>query len=353
MIIAMHANAATEEIAAVIDRVSSYGLKALDMPGGERTAIGIASAIPADLRETLTEILESMPGVDRVTQVSRTYKLASREFHAADTVIAVHPPSLSRRGVGGEVQIGATKIVAAAGPCAIESRDQLFAAAEAVQAAGGRILRGGAYKPRTSPYSFQGLGIEGLKLLKEAGERFGLATVTEVIDQHDIDAVAEHADILQVGARNMQNYPLLTAIGKCDHPVIIKRGPSATIDEWLLAAEYVLAQGNPNVVLCERGVHPLDREHTRYTLDLSSVPVVKSLSHLPVIVDPSHSSGNWRYVSAMSKAAIAAGADGLIVEIHPDPAHALCDGAQSLKLDSFAQLMDNLRALAPAVGRVI
>jgi 3-deoxy-7-phosphoheptulonate synthase len=340
MIVAMKADATPEEIAQVIDRISSYNLKALNMPGGERTAIGIASAIPPGLRGTLTEVLETMPGVDHVTQVSRTYKLASREFHPADTVVTV-------KGVS----IGGNEVVVAAGPCAIESRDQLFAAAEAVRGAGGKILRGGAFKPRTSPYSFQGLGLEGLKLLKEAGDLTGLATVTEIMDQHDLDAVVEHADILQIGARNMQNYPLLTAVGRVEHPVIIKRGPSAPIDEWLLAAEYVLAQGNSRVILCERGVHPLDRDHTRYTLDLSAVPVAKFLSHLPVIVDPSHACGTWRYVAAMSRAAVAAGADGLLMEIHPDPSAALCDGAQALRLESFTALMSDLRKVAEAVGR--
>ena len=342
MIVAMKKDAADAEVAGVIERISEYGLTALNMPGGERTAIGIASAIPPDLRGALTEILKSLPGVDRVTQVSRTYKLASREFHPSDTVVQV-------KGVS----IGGSEVVVAAGPCAIESRQQLLEAAEAVKAGGGKILRGGAFKPRTSPYSFQGLGIEGLKLLKEAGERTGLVTVTELMDQHDLEVAIEHADILQIGARNMQNYPLLTALGKTEHPVVIKRGASAPIDEWLLAAEYILAQGNPNVILCERGVHPLDREHTRYTLDLSAVPVAKFLSHLPVIVDPSHACGNWRFVSAMSKAAVAAGADGLLVEIHPDPAHALCDGAQSLKLEAFTQLMGELRLVAGAVGRKI
>ncbi len=340
MIVAMNAGAAPEEIQAVIDKISEFGLRAVDLPGGERTAIGIASAIPPELRQTLTELLESMPGVDRVSQVSRAYKLASREFHPVSTVVTV-------KGVA----IGGEEVVVAAGPCAIESREQLFEAAAAVRLHGGKILRGGAFKPRTSPYSFQGLGVDGLKLLKEAGEAFSLATVTEVMDSHDVDLVSAYADILQVGARNMQNYPLLTAIGDSCRPVVLKRGPSATIDEWLLAAEYVLSRGNPNVILCERGVHPLDREHTRYTLDLSAVPVVKHLSHLPVIVDPSHACGNWRYVAAMSKAAIAAGADGLLVEIHPDPGRALCDGAQSLKLDSFESLMQELRLIASAVGR--
>ena len=340
MIVAMKNDATAAEVRDVVERIASYGLNGLDLPGGERHAIGIASAIPPDLRDTLAEILAAMDGVDHVAHVSRKYKLASREFHAADTVVSV-------KGVS----IGGHEVIVAAGPCAVESRDQLFEAARAVKSGGGRVLRGGAFKPRTSPYAFQGLGLEGLKLLKEAGESLGLVTVTELMDQHDLELVAEHADILQIGARNMQNYPLLTAVGKSGHPVLLKRGPSATIDEWLLAAEYVLAQGNPNVILCERGVHPLDREHTRYTLDLSAVPAVKLLSHLPVIVDPSHACGNWRYVSAMSKAAIAAGADGLLIEIHPDPSAALCDGVQSLRLDVFAKLMSELRAVARAVGR--
>ncbi len=338
----MKADASDAEIREAIKRIESYNLTALNLPGGERVAIGIASAIPPELRETLAEVLESLPGVDRITHVSRAYKLASREFHEANTVIDI-------KGV----RIGGNEVVVAAGPCAIESHEQLFAAAKSVKEYGGKLLRGGAYKPRTSPYSFQGLGVEGLKLLSEAGKEFGLVTVTEIIDQHDIDVVAKHADIMQVGARNMQNYPLLTAIGRSGHPVVIKRGPSATIDEWLLAAEYVLAQGNTNVILCERGVHPLDREHTRYTLDLSSVPVVKLLSHLPVIVDPSHACGNWKYVSSMSKAAIAAGADGLLLEIHPDPSHALCDGSQSLKPDAFGELMSYLKKVAEAIGRYV
>jgi 3-deoxy-7-phosphoheptulonate synthase len=314
------------------------------MPGAQRTAIGITGNQGA-LEAAEFEVL---PGVAEALRVSKPYKLVSREVKSEDSIIAL------KTGPGkAEVSIGGRELAIIAGPCAIESREQLFEAARAVRENGGKLLRGGAYKPRTSPYSFQGLGVEGLKLLKEAGERFGLVTVTEIIDQHDLDAVAEHADILQVGARNMQNYPLLTTIGRSAHPVVIKRGPSATIDEWLLAAEYVLAQGNSSVILCERGVHPLDREHTRYTLDLSAVPVAKLLSHLPVIVDPSHASGNWRYVAAMSKAAVAAGADGLLMEIHPDPSCALCDGVQSLRLESFASLMDELRAVASAVGRTL
>lgn len=342
MIVAMKRDASEQEIQEVIERINSYDLKALNMPGGERVAIGIASAIPPDLRPTLTEILESMSGVDRVTQVSRAYKLASREFHPADTVVRAK-----------DVAIGGRAVVVAAGPCAIESREQLLAAAQCVQSNGGTILRGGAFKPRTSPYSFQGLGVEGLKLLQEIGQKTGLVTVTELMDQHDLPDLCKYADIIQIGARNMQNYPLLTAVGKTNKPVVIKRGPSATIDEWLLAAEYILAQGNPDVLLCERGVHPLDRQYTRYTLDLSAVPVAKSLSHLPVIVDPSHACGDWQYVAAMSKAAVAAGADGLLIEIHPDPNAALCDGAQALRLESFAELMRDLTSLAKAVGREI
>lgn len=340
MIVAMKSDASKSEIEAVVDRISTYSLKPLNMPGGERTAIGIASAIPPDLRSALTSILEGMPGVDHVTQVTRAYKCASREFHPADTVVTV-------KGVS----IGSKEVIIAAGPCAIESEEQLMSAAKMVKKCGGKILRGGAFKPRTSPYAFQGLGVEGLKLLKEAGDAMGLVTVTEVVDQHDIDVVAEHADILQIGARNMQNYPLLIAVGKSKKPVFLKRGSSATIDEWLLAAEYILAQGNGKVILCERGIHPLDRNHIRYTLDLSSVPVVKALSHLPVIVDPSHACGNWKYVPAMSKAGIAAGADGLIMEIHPCPSEALCDGAQSLNLDVYSKLMSELKSVANAVGR--
>jgi len=340
MIIAMKAGAAPEEIESVIGKIEEAGMRALNLPGGDRTVIGVASSIPADVREPLTELMLSLPGVDHVTQVSRTYKLASREFHASDTVVDV-------RGV----PIGGREVVAMAGPCAVESREQLLAAAKAVKSAGARILRGGAFKPRSSPYSFQGLGSEGLKLLKDVGAEVGLATVTEVMDHHDVDLVAEHADILQIGARNMQNFPLLIAVGQTMHPVVLKRGPSATIDEWLLSAEYILNQGNPNVILCERGVHPLDRAYTRNTLDLSAIPVIKELSHLPIIIDPSHATGHWKYVASMSRAAVAAGADGLLVEVHPDPKNALCDGPQSLKPDSFATLMADLRRIAQVIGR--
>jgi len=340
MIIAMRADATPEEIQGIIDKITEVGMQALNLPGGDRTVIGVASSIPADMREPLTELMLSLPGVDHVAQVSRTYKLASREFHAADTVVDV-------KGI----KIGGREVVVMAGPCAVESREQLLAAAQAVKEAGGRILRGGAFKPRTSPYAFQGLGLEGLKLLREVGAQTGLATVTEVLDHHDVEAVMAHADILQIGARNMHNFPLLVAVGKASRPVLLKRGPSATIDEWLLSAEYILSEGNPSVILCERGVHPLDRTYTRNTLDLSAISVIKEVSHLPVIIDPSHATGSWRYVPAMSRAAIAAGADGLLVEVHPDPKQALCDGPQALKPEVFARLMDDVRRIAAVIGR--
>lgn len=340
MIIAMKAGADPEEIQGVIDKITSTGMQALNLPGGDRTVIGVASSIPADLREPLTELMLSLPGVDHVTQVSRIYKLASREFHATNTIVDV-------KGV----KIGGREIVVLAGPCAIESREQLLAAAEAVKSSGAQGLRGGAFKPRTSPYAFQGLGSEGLTTLKKIGEATGLITVTEVMDQHDVELIMENADILQIGARNMQNFPLLVAAGRTKHPILLKRGPSATIDEWLLSAEYILNQGNHNVVLCERGVHPLDRTYTRNTLDLSAIPVVKEISHLPVIVDPSHATGSWKYVAAMSKAAVAAGADGLLIEVHPDPKNALCDGPQALTPAAFEELMAGLGGIAKAVGR--
>ncbi|MHB1457040.1 MAG: 3-deoxy-7-phosphoheptulonate synthase [Armatimonadota bacterium] len=340
MIIAMKAGASQEEILGVIERIEEAEMQALRLPGGDRTVIGVASSIPPDLREALTELMISLPGVDHVAQISRTYKLASREFHSSDTIINV-------KGV----KIGDKEIIIMAGPCAIESRDQLIASALAARNSGARILRGGAYKPRSSPYAFQGLGLEGLKLLKEIGEETGLPTITEVIDQHDVEAVSEHADILQIGARNMQNFPLLIAVGRTNKPVMLKRGPSATVDEWLLSAEYILNQGNPNVILCERGVHPLDRSYMRNTLDLSVIPVIKEISHLPIIIDPSHATGHSRYVLPMSRAAIAAGADGLIIEIHPNPKQALCDGPQAVRFDDFNDLMNEVNQIAGVLGR--
>lgn len=334
MIVAMRHDATKTDVESVIQKIEEHGLHAVSVPGGERVAIGIPSAISPTLRPTLTETLESMSGVDHVTQVSRTYKLASREFNPVDSVVKI-------KGV----TIGASTFTTIAGPCAIESRNQLMISAEAVKKAGAKVLRGGAFKPRTSPYSFQGLGLEGLKYLKEAGDATGLVTVTEIIDHHDTELVAEHSDMLQIGARNMQNYALLTAVGKMNVPVLLKRGPSATIDEWLLAAEYILYQGNKNVILCERGLHPIDKGYTRYTLDISAIPVIKSISHLPIIVDPSHAAGNRAYVPALSRAAIAAGCDGLIIECHHAPATALCDGPQSISFSTLESIIEDAKAI--------
>lgn len=331
MIVAMRNDANPADIELVVQTIREHGLQPITLPGGERVAIGITSSIPPDVRGPLTELLDVMPAVDHVTQVSRPYKLASREFHPVDSIVEI-------KGIS----IGGGTFTVAAGPCAIENRDQLMRSAEAVKNSGAKLLRGGAFKPRTSPYAFQGLGPEGLELLKEAGDATGLVTITEIIDHHDVDLIVEYADILQIGARNMQNYALLTAVGKLDVPVMLKRGPGATIDEWLLAAEYILYQGNKRVILCERGVHPLDRAYIRYTLDILAIPVVKSISHLPILVDPSHAAGNRIYVPSLCYAAAAAGADGLLVEVHPDPSKALCDGPQALALETFESIMQNI-----------
>ena len=340
MIVLMHADASPEQSAAVVESIETKGLKALNMPGGDHVAIGIASAIPPEMREGLANALLTMPGVDHVVHVSRPYKLASREFQSRQTVVKVR-----------EAEFGADACVVIAGPCAVENREQILASAKAVKAGGAKMLRGGAYKPRTSPYSFQGLQKEGLELIKEAGEAHGIATVTEVMDPHDVEEVAAHADMLQIGARNMQNFPLLIAAGKSGHPVLLKRGPSGTLDELMFAAEYILHQGNEKVVLCERGIAPLDRTYARNTLDLNAVPILKDITHLPVIVDPSHGIGHAKYVPAMAMAAIAAGADGVIVEVHPDPRQAMSDGQQSLTPAQFGEFMQSLARVARAVGR--
>ena len=340
MMVLMNAGATAEQIDEVIARIESQKMQALRLPGDEHVAIGVASAIPPPVREILTQTLSTLPGVDHVVQISRPYKLASREFHRVDTIVKIK-----------DVEIGGRECVVMAGPCSIESREQIFAAAQAVKASGAKVLRGGAYKPRTSPYAFQGLGVEGLKLLKEVGDELGLLTITEVMAPEDVPLVAAHADILQIGARNMQNYALLIAAGKSGHPTMLKRGPSASLDEFLLAAEYLLHHGTQNVMLCERGVHPLDRTYTRNTLDLNAVPVLKAISHLPVIVDPSHGVGVAKYVPALARAGLAAGADGLIIEVHPCPKEAWSDGGQSLTPEQFAQTMSELRRIAAALDR--
>jgi len=283
--------------------------------------------------------LESLECVESVTPILKPYKLASREVRDEPTEVRV-----------GDVTIGGTQIVVMAGPCAIESRLQLLDAAEKVKAAGARVLRGGAFKPRTSPYAFQGLEDEGLKLLAEAKRETGLPIVTEVMEPDKVELVAEYADILQVGARNVQNFSLLRRVGEAGKPVLLKRGMATTIQEWLLSAEYVLASGNRNVILCERGIRTFETA-TRFTLDLNAVPVVKRLSHLPILVDPSHGTGHWEFVEAMAMAGVAAGADGLIIEVHPKPEEALSDGPQSLKPDKFAALMKRVRRIAQAMDR--
>jgi 3-deoxy-7-phosphoheptulonate synthase len=281
-----------------------------------------------------------MPGVREVVLVTSPYKLASREFHPDDTVVRVGETCL----------VGGMEVAVMAGPCAVEGEEQIEACARAAAAGGAQILRGGAYKPRSSPYSYQGLGLEGLKMMRRAADRYGLAVVTEVMTIELIDTVAQYADLLQVGARNMQNYPLLTALGKAGKPVFLKRGMSATIQEWLMSAEYILSEGNPDVILCERGIRTFETA-TRNTLDLSAIPVIKHLSHLPIIADPSHGVGTRRFVAPMARAAVAAGADGIMVEIHPNPDKAMSDGPQSLTLEEFGLLMNRCRIIATTIGR--
>lgn len=337
MIVVMSYRAGEDDIESVLLRLEKEGFQIHLSRGVERTIIG---AIGDKTR--LGDIgLEAMPGVEKVVPILQPYKLVSRTFQEEDTVIKA-----------GNLAIGGETIQVIAGPCAVESFDQLLTAARLVKQAGATMLRGGAFKPRTSPYSFQGLEEEGLQMLARAREETGLLIVTEVMDVRNLPAVAKYADILQIGARNMQNFFLLKEVAKIDKPVILKRGPSATIEEWLMAAEYIMSGGNYNIILCERGIRSFE-SYTRNTLDLSAVPVVKYLSHLPVIVDPSHAIGKWRFVPPMCVSAIAAGADGLLVEVHPNPTEALCDGPQSLTPANFAAMMSGLKKVADAVGRKI
>ncbi|HVF67426.1 MAG TPA: 3-deoxy-7-phosphoheptulonate synthase [Pyrinomonadaceae bacterium] len=330
MIVSMSEMATAEEIERVVERIEELNYKAHVNRHERRTLIGVAGA-SGDVREA--DELRKTPGVEAVLRASQPFTLASVEVRRERTVVDV-------RGVS----VGGPRAVVIAGPCSVESRAQLFETARAVKRAGASLLRGGAYKPRTSPYDFQGLGLEALRLLKEASEETGLPVVTEVMATEDVEAVAEHADVLQVGARNMQNFSLLKVLARTPRPVLLKRGPSATIKEWLLAAEYLLAGGNPDVILCERGIKTFETE-TRNTLDLAAVARVKELSHLPVVVDPSHGTGRRSLVPAASRAAVAVGADGLMIEVHPDPERALSDGPQSLTPEGFASLMQDLRAM--------
>jgi len=340
MIVVMAVSAAEEEIRQVVSAIEAQGLSAQQMPGGDRVAVGIPSAIPPDMREPLYQRLSVLPGVDHVAHVSRPYKLASREFHRNDTIVEV-------KGI----PFGGQRIQIIAGPCSVENLDQMHLAAAAARSVGANVLRGGAFKPRTSPYAFQGLQEKGLKILQQVGNDHGLLTISEVMQPDLVPLVASYVDILQIGARNMQNFPLLIEAGKSGRPVMLKRGPSATLDEFLLAAEYLLHESNSKVLLCERGVHPLDRSYTRNTLDLNAVPVLKEVSHLPVIADPSHGIGVSRHVPAMALASIAAGADGIMLEMHPNPREALSDGAQSLTPAQLEALMPRLRSVAAAIGR--
>jgi len=337
MLIVMRPQATGAQIAAVVERIHALGFDAREIPGAQRTAIGITgNRGPLD-----AEAFASLPGVADAIRVSQPFKLVSREVKEEDTII----------DVGGS-RLGGPGLAIMAGPCSVESEEQILEVARGVKALGATFLRGGAFKPRTSPYEFQGLGEAGLKLLALAREKTGLKVVTAVMDTEDLPLVADYADLLQLGARNMQNFSLLRRLGKLGKPVLLKRGPSATIKEWLMAAEYIVSNGNYQVALCERGIRTFETM-TRNTLDLNAVPVLKSLTHLPVIVDPSHGIGMRRHVPAMARAAIAAGADGLIIEVHPHPDQALSDGHQSLSLPEFADLMRAVRVIAGAIGRPV
>jgi 3-deoxy-7-phosphoheptulonate synthase len=338
VIVVMKSNAEEAEVQGVVERLEALGLGAHLSGGRERTVIGV---IGVGFSPELPALMELLPGVDHVTRITRPYKLASSEFRPTPTIIQV-----------GDVKIGSEEFVVMAGPCSVESREQVLETARAVKRAGARLLRGGAYKPRTSPYSFQGLGRAGLELLAEAREETGLPIITEVLEPGDVELVANYADILQIGARNMQNFPLLKEVGPIPRPVMLKRGLSGTIEEWLMAAEYIMSSGNFQVILCERGIRTFETA-ARNTLDLSAIPIIKRLSHLPVMADPSHGTGKWYLVRPLAMAALAVGADGLLIEVHPAPDHALSDGPQSLNLENFAGMMDALRTVAPSVERRI
>lgn len=338
MIVILKPDVTQEQMDHIIAKAESLGLKIHISRGVERTLIGFIG--PEEALRTIP--LEVYPGVERVIPVLAPYRLVSREFKKENSVIAVHP----------RVSVGGRRLVVMAGPCSVESRENLYAIAQEVKRAGATVLRGGAFKPRTSPYDFQGLGEEGLKYLKEAGEEMGLATITEVMDTRDVELVARYADIFQIGARNMQNFSLLKEVGKTQKPVMLKRGMSASMKEWFMSAEYILSNGNFDVLLCERGIRTFETE-TRYTLDINAVAVVKQKSHLPVIVDPSHGTGHWNLVGSGAKAAVAAGCDGLMIEVHTNPAEALSDGPQSLLPKNFASLMEALKKIAQGVDREI
>lgn len=336
MVVVMDLRATENQIEDVKKQLEHLGFKTHLITGVERIVIGAIG----DKTVMASSGIEMMPGVEKIVPIMKPFKLVSREAKSEDSVIKVKD----------DLWIGGESITVIAGPCAVESREQLMETAQQVKEAGAKAIRGGAYKPRTSPYSFQGMEEEGLELLAEAGRITGLATITEVIDEKSLTVANDYVDIIQIGARNMQNFHLLRAAGRLKKPVVLKRGLSATIEEWLMAAEYIMSEGNYNVILCERGIRTFET-YTRNTLDLSAVPLIKRLSHLPVIVDPSHATGEWRLVAPLAKGAVAVGADGLLIEVHADPCKALCDGPQSLNPDNFAQLMKELGPVASSVGR--
>jgi len=338
MIVEMRRGSTKAEIDAVVQRAKSFDLDVQLNFGTEKTVVAILGSNTGQLS---TDVFAVLPGVESVTRVMKPYKLASRDFEAEDSIVTVDG-----------VEIGGKRIVVMAGPCTVESEEQLIETAQIVKEAGASVLRGGAFKPRTSPFTFQGLGEAGLSLLARAKEKVGIPVVTEVIDTRYVGIVSKYADMLQIGARNMQNFTLLTEVGKSKRPALLKRGLSATVTEWLTAADYLLSQGNSQVVLCERGIRTFEGS-VRFSLDISSIPVVKIASHLPVIVDPSHAAGHFTLVPAIAKAAVAAGADGLIIEVHPNPKDALVDGLQSLTPSDFNRLMKELRAIAESLGRYI
>ena len=336
MVIVMQVGAEESQIEAVIARVQELGYHPHPIYGTELTVV---AAVGDERGKAQLQSLGSMPGVDRVVPILQPFKLSGSEFKKERTIIRV-----------GDISIGGEEIIIMAGPCSVESKEQMLEVAEVIKEAGAKILRGGAFKPRTSPYSFQGLGEEGLQFLAAAREQTGLLIVTELLDSHDLGLVAQYADIIQIGARNMQNYGMLSYLATIDKPVLLKRGMMSKVEELLLSAEYILSGGNYNVMLCERGIRTFETA-TRNTFDINAIPFIKKFSHLPIIADPSHGTGNWEYVGPVAKAAIAAGADGLLIEVHPHPEVALSDGAQSLRPDKFARLVKELKPFAEAAGR--
>ncbi len=335
MIVVMKIGSGQGEINEVVKRIEESGLRAHISQGVEHTIVGVLGQTFPELQD----MLQLLPGVEEVILISKPYKLASREFHPQNTIVKVN-----------DLSIGGDEIVVMAGPCAVESEEQLLATARQVKASGANVLRGGAFKPSTSPYQFRGLGQDGLKMLAVAREETGMPVITEVMTPRDVELVASYADILQIGARNMQNFILLDEVGRLRKPVMLKRGLSSTIQEWLLAAEYILAQGNEQLILCERGIRTFETS-TRNTMDISAIPVIKKVSHLPIIADPSHATGKWYLVPPLALAAVAAGADGLMIEVHPNPDLALKDGAQSLTFNNFGRLMSQLAPLVQTMGR--